>query len=85
MANKNAIHTATRRTKTRIVMDPAIMAGKPTIRNTNLTIELILGLLANGMTSQEILQEYAQLTQADILECVEFAQFAIKQRYENPL
>ncbi len=42
----------------RIVVDPKIMVGKPIIKGTRLTVQYILGLLAQGMTTQEILQEY---------------------------
>lgn len=82
---KSIIPAKTRRAATRIVMDPAIMGGQPTIKDTRLTVKLILDLLAHGMTAQEILQEYSALTREDILECIRFAQFAVEQRQENPL
>jgi uncharacterized protein (DUF433 family) len=41
----------------RIVINPHIMVGKPTIAGTRLTVQHILGLLAQGMTVQEILRE----------------------------
>ena len=48
----------------RIIMDPKIMVGKPVIRGSRLTVQHIIGLLANGMTEGEILSEYEGLTKA---------------------
>ena len=42
----------------RIVIDPKVMAGKPVIRGTRITVDLILELLAAGMTPQEIARDY---------------------------
>lgn len=42
----------------RITLNPNVMVGKPVIRGTRLTVEYILGLLAHGATTAEILQEY---------------------------
>ncbi len=57
----------------RIVVNPAVMTGKPVIRGTRLTIQFILGLLSNGMTTQEILIEYSGLQAEDIHACIRFA------------
>lgn len=61
----------------RIIIDPNIMAGKPIIKGTRLTVQLILGLLAQGMTTEEIVQEYKKLTKEDILACLLFARDAL--------
>lgn len=42
----------------RIVVDPKVMGGKPVIRGTRITIDLILELLASGMTPEEIAEDY---------------------------
>jgi len=42
----------------RIVVDPRIMAGKPVIRGTRITVDLILRLLAMGMKPEEIAGDY---------------------------
>lgn len=57
----------------RIAIDHKVMAGKPIIKGTRLTVEYILTLLAHGATTEEILQEYAGLTVEDIRACVLFA------------
>jgi uncharacterized protein (DUF433 family) len=58
----------------RIVIDPKIMVGKPIIKGTRVTVQYILGLLAQGMSTAEILDEYKQLTQEDVFACLFFAQ-----------
>ena len=57
----------------RIIIDPKIMVGKPIIKGTRLTVQHIVGLLAQGMTVQEIMQEYKNLTQEDVFACLTFA------------
>lgn len=69
----------------RIIIDPKIMVGKPIIKGTRLTVEYVLGLLAQGMTTDEILQEYNKLTNEDILACFTFAQNALANTTFAPL
>ena len=57
----------------RIVLNPKVMAGKPVIRGTRLTVEFILNLLAHGAKDSEILDEYKGLTIEDIQACILFA------------
>ena len=56
----------------RITLSPKVMAGKPIIKGTRLTVEYILNLLAHGATSQEILEEYKGLKPEDIQACFLF-------------
>ena len=49
----------------RITLKPEILAGKPVIRGTRLSVQYILGLLAQGVTTQDILNEYDGLTEED--------------------
>ncbi len=69
----------------RIVCDPQIMAGKPVIRGTRLTVDFILNLLAHGMTEEEIRQEYPDLNKEDIQACLLFATKALKDTDFMPL
>lgn len=57
----------------RITLDPGVMAGKPVIKGTRLTVEYVLNLLAHDSTPEEILGEYAGLTREDISACILFA------------
>ena len=69
----------------RIVINPRVMAGKPVIRGTRLTVEYILNLLAHGATVEEILQEYKGLTHEDIRACLLFATKALESTEFMPL
>jgi len=42
----------------RITVDPKVMGGKPVVRGTRITVDLILELLASGMTPEEIAEDY---------------------------
>ena len=57
----------------RIVVNPKVMVGKPVIRGTRLTVQNVLGLLASGMVIDDIVKEYAGLTEEDVLACILFA------------
>ena len=54
----------------RISIDPGIMLGKPCIKGTRITVELILEKLAGGATVEWILDGYPRLTSADIEEAI---------------
>ena len=57
----------------RITIDPEICHGKPTIRGLRYPVETILELLSSGMTNEEILADYEDLEQEDILAALDFA------------
>lgn len=57
----------------RIVSDPDVLVGKPTVKGTRLSVELILGWLANGWTHEMIVDSYPQLNRDDILASLAFA------------
>lgn len=57
----------------RITIDPEICNGKPTIRNTRYTVDLILDLLSAGMIDSEIIEDYPALEIDDIKACLAFA------------
>lgn len=56
--------------KDRITMNPDICFGKPYIRGMRYPVELILDLLASGMTQDEILSDYPSLENDDIRACL---------------
>jgi uncharacterized protein (DUF433 family) len=56
----------------RITAQADVMAGKPVVRRTRLTVPYLLGLLAHGATVQEILDEYPGLTRDDVTACLAF-------------
>jgi uncharacterized protein (DUF433 family) len=57
-----------------IVVDPAVLSGKPVVKGTRLAVEFVLGLLAQGWSETEILRNYPGLTREQILACVAYAQ-----------
>ena len=57
----------------RITANPRILGGKPIIRGTRISVELILELLASGATEPEILQDYPHLKPNDIMACLQYA------------
>ncbi|MBW4628103.1 MAG: DUF433 domain-containing protein [Brasilonema octagenarum HA4186-MV1] len=57
----------------RIVLNPKVLAGKPVIRGTRLSVEYILNLLAHDANVAEILEEYEGLSSEDIKACILFA------------
>jgi len=69
----------------RIALNPKIMAGKPVIRGTRLTVQYILNLLAHGASVDEILQEYKGLTKEDILACLLYASETLEDTTFMPL
>lgn len=57
----------------RIVVDPEIRFGKPTVRGTRITVGDVLGYLAGGMSEDEVLTDFPQLSREDIRACLAFA------------
>jgi len=57
----------------RITIIPDVCGGEPTIRGIRITVSHVLAMLAGGMTSQEILQDFPFLEKADIDACLEYA------------
>ena len=69
----------------RITLNPKVMAGKPVIKGTRLTVELVVNLLAHGATTAEILDEYKGLTPEDIQACLLFAGESLSRSEFMPL
>ncbi len=57
----------------RIAMDPAIRFGKPCVRGTRISVGDVLEYLAVGMSEDEILADFPQLTRDDIRACLAYA------------
>lgn len=64
-----------------ITLEPGKRGGKPCIRGMRITVQDILGWLASGMTVQEILVEYDELTENDIYAALSYAAEKEKQVY----
>jgi len=57
----------------RIVCNPTVLGGKPAIKGTRVSVELILKLLSQGTNEEEILNDYPDLKRADILAALDYA------------
>lgn len=57
----------------RITIDPSVCHGKPCIRGLRYPVEILLELLASGMTNEQLLADFEDLTQEDILACMAYA------------
>jgi len=67
-----------------ILTDPAICGGRPHVRGTRLTVELLLDLLAAGWTYQALLEEYPQLNAESLRAVFAFAHDAIRNEHFSP-
>ncbi|BDC51100.1 hypothetical protein F183_A34160 [Bryobacterales bacterium F-183] len=69
----------------RIVKNPDILFGRPSIRGTRISVELILELLGAGQTEAEILDDYPGLTHEDVLACIEYAAQLVQLHGNEPV
>ncbi|MBR8834589.1 MAG: DUF433 domain-containing protein [Stigonema ocellatum SAG 48.90 = DSM 106950] len=69
----------------RIVLNPKVLAGKPVIKGTRLSVEYILNLLAHDANVAEILEEYSGLSPEDIQACILFASKSLSNTSFMPL
>jgi uncharacterized protein (DUF433 family) len=69
----------------RIRVNPKVMVGKPVVRGTRLTVEFILGMLAQGDSVEDILAEYPDLVKEDIQACLLFASRSLQNVDFMPL
>ena len=58
---------------TRIIFDPEVMGGKPCIRGLRVTVGTVVGLVASGYTTEDILKLYPYLEEEDIREALAYA------------
>lgn len=57
----------------RVTFDPKIMGSRACIRGMRITVSLVVNLVANGMTTNEILNEYPDLEAEDIKQALQYA------------
>jgi uncharacterized protein (DUF433 family) len=57
----------------RITLDPKVLVGKPVIRGTRLSVEFVIGLMADGWSEEEILANYPGITHEDVIACLAYA------------
>ncbi|MBM3935334.1 MAG: DUF433 domain-containing protein [SAR202 cluster bacterium] len=64
----------------RITYDPQIMGGRACIRGMRITVSLVIGLVASGMTTREIIAEYPDLEPEDIRQALQYAADLVSDR-----
>ena len=64
----------------RITIDPKQMGGVPCIRGLRIPVATVIGMVADGMTNQEMLDAYPHLEPDDIREALAFAAEAVRER-----
>lgn len=69
----------------RIVVNPAILVGKPVVKGTRLSVEFIVDLLAEGWTEAQILEQYPGLTSEDVHACLAYARDVLRSERVYPL
>ncbi len=57
----------------RIVSDPSIMIGKPVIKGTRITVEFVLKKLSEQMSIEELIEDYPNLTKADVFAVLDYS------------
>lgn len=69
---------------TRITFNPEVMGGKPCIRGLRVTVGTVVGLVASGYSTAEILKQYPYLEEEDIREALAYAAWRVEE-VELPL
>ena len=69
---------------TRIVLDPSVLAGKPVIRGTRLSVDFIIGLMADGWAKADILRNYPGVSRDDLAACLAYARDVLRSEKVYP-
>jgi uncharacterized protein (DUF433 family) len=69
----------------RITLNPAVLAGKPTIRGLRMSVEHVLRALSGGVPESELLAEYPDLEPADLRACIAYAADLVESERVYPV
>lgn len=64
--------------RSRIVAHPDVLVGKPVIKGTRISVELVMDLLAAGYSTEQVLEQYDHLTREDIQACLAYAKEVLR-------
>ena len=67
----------------RIVVNPAVCLGKPTIRGTRITVDFILKLLGDGYSVDQIIEEYPSLQHEDVYQAAKYGAWLASEQTTN--
>jgi uncharacterized protein (DUF433 family) len=68
----------------RITLDETVLAGKPVIRGTRLSVEFVIGLMADGWKEADIMMNYPGITHDDVMACLAYARDALSSEKVFP-
>lgn len=68
-----------------VTINPRIMAGKPVIRGTRVPVELLVRMVAQGISEEEIMKEYPRLAREDIRAALTYAAMVVGEEDVFPL
>lgn len=68
----------------RITLDPNVLARKPVIRGTRLSVEFVIGLMADGWSETDIVENYPRIVHDDIIACLAYARDAVSSEKVFP-
>jgi len=68
----------------RITLDPSVLAGKPVIRGTRISVEFVIGLMAEGWNEADIIKNYPGITRDDLMACLAYARDALSSEKVFP-
>ena len=69
----------------RITLNPDVLVGKPVIRGTRLSVEFVVGLLANDWSIDDVLAEYDHITRPDVMACLAYAHQLLAEEKLYPI
>ena len=67
----------------RITFDPDVMAGRACIRDTRVPVSLLVNLVANGMTPDEIIEAYPYLEPEDVQQALQYAAYLTEEKVDS--
>jgi uncharacterized protein (DUF433 family) len=67
--------------RSRIVADPNVLVGKPVIKGTRVSVQLVMDLLAGGYSPEQIRQQHEDLSFDDIRACLSYASDVIRSEH----
>jgi uncharacterized protein (DUF433 family) len=63
----------------RIVANPKVLGGKPTVKGTRISVEMVIGMLASEWPEDEILRNFPTLKHEDIVACLNYARNLVER------
>ncbi|MEW6040844.1 MAG: DUF433 domain-containing protein [Elusimicrobiota bacterium] len=64
----------------RITINPEVMGGQPCIRGMRIPVSVVVRLLASGKTTEKILEDYPELEEEDIKQCLKYAAWVTSEK-----